>query len=529
MNTTPGTRFARLATAARGFLLLALSLPVLWEGQARTLPFLGALAVVWAVAGWHEARVAQPSLWPTLAEASLVGIVCGVALPESPGVLAALVLTPFVAGLRHGNDGAAEALAAQLVAVVGIALTETGAMTTAVGTAIFTWAMVALGLGLVAGFMRASALPDDSLAAYREARRLLSELVDLSGGLSSGLDPMALGSSILTAVADAVPTRSLSLHVRRGDELTALVRSGADQPLDHEDDDRIACRAAAEERLQLDGQVFALPVRTDDGIIAVVAGTLSPGLVPDAIGLRALLDSQADALLPTAVRLDTALLFARFRDAATADERRRLAREMHDGVAQDIASMGYLVDALAAAPASPEQARQLQLLREGITSVVAEVRRSVLTLRSQVDGSESLGAAIGSVARHLSAVSGVPIEVTVKEGTTRLRPEVEAELMRITQEALNNAVRHAQATRIVVSCRVDPPEAEIVVADDGRGLQSKRVDSHGLEIMNERARLVGARLTIGDRPGGGAQVSVRIPGEAAPALSELPRKKESVA
>lgn len=530
MNTSPGTRFARLATAARGFMFLALSLPVLWEGQTRVLPFLGALAAVWAVAGWHELRVAQPSIWPTLVEAGLVGVTCGVALPDLLGLLAALALTPFVAGLRHGNDGAAEAVAAELVAVVGIALTAADGMTTEVATAIFTWAMVGLGLGLVAGFLRASTRPEpDSLGAYREARRLLAELVDLSGGLSSGLDPTALGSSILSAVKDAVPTRSLTLHVRRGEELTPLVRAENGAHEDHDQDDRLAAVAAETQALQLDGHSFALPLRTDDGLIAVVTGHLSPGLVPDAIGLRTLLESRTAELAPTAVRLDTALLFARFRDAATADERRRLAREMHDGVAQDIASMGYLVDALAADPASPEQAQQLKLLREGITSVVAEVRRSVLTLRSQVDGSESLGAAIGSVARHLSAVSGVPIKVTVDEGTTRLRPEVEAELMRITQEALNNAVRHAQATSIDVTCRVDPPEAEIVVSDDGRGLQSKRVDSHGLEIMNERARLIGAQLTIGDRPGGGAQVSVRIPGETQQVSPALPRKKESVA
>ena len=133
-----------------------------------------------------------------------------------------------------------------------------------------------------------------------------------------------------------------------------------------------------------------------------------------------------------AVRLDTALMFSEFRDTATADERRRLAREMHDGVAQDIASLGYLVDALAARPATPQQADQFQVLRERISHVVAEVRQSVLTLRTSVGESESLGAAISSVARNLSEVSGIPIHVTLDEHTTRLRPAVEAELYRIT-------------------------------------------------------------------------------------------------
>ncbi len=94
--------------------------------------------------------------------------------------------------------------------------------------------------------------------------------------------------------------------------------------------------------------------------------------------------------------------------------------------------------------------------------VVGEVRRSVQTLRTEIGESDSLGTAIGSLARHLSASSGIPIHVTLDEQTTRLRPEVESELLRIAQEAMTNAVRHAGATAINVQCSVAPPVAEIV-------------------------------------------------------------------
>ena len=99
------------------------------------------------------------------------------------------------------------------------------------------------------------------------------------------------------------------------------------------------------------------------------------------------------------------------------------------------------------------------MLRDRISAVVAEIRRSVVTLRTSVGQSESLGTAIGSIARNLSEVSGVPIHVTLDEHTQRLRPEVEAELFRIAQEAMNNAVRHAQASAIDVHCQVHAPEA----------------------------------------------------------------------
>ncbi|WP_278256222.1 histidine kinase [Nocardioides convexus] len=100
---------------------------------------------------------------------------------------------------------------------------------------------------------------------------------------------------------------------------------------------------------------------------------------------------------------------------------------MHDGVAQDIASLGYLVDALAARPADEQQAKTFAMLRERVSVVVSEVRRSVMNLRTSIGEAESLGGAISSVARHLSESSGIPIRVRLDEQPARLRPEVEAE------------------------------------------------------------------------------------------------------
>ena len=528
MTTATWRSFARLAVAARVFALAALAAPMLWARNAEALPYLAALALVWALGAWaHQQRTRLMSSLD-LVEAALVGGVAGLALESSPGLLAALALPPFLSGLRHGTRGAFESLAAELAAVVGVASLVGGGLDNQVGLSIFTWAIVGLGLGLVAGFVHSITRTEpDPLAAYRNARQLLRGLLDLSGGLSSGLDPVSLGDGLLGAVLDGVPAAALALHVPRGEELTPLTRKVTDLGLAADLADSLAPEVMASGRPQVVGSAFAFPLTADGSLVGVVTGLLSTGVSPSQIGLDAKLQGYARSLAPEAVRLDTALLFGALRDAATSDERRRLAREMHDGVAQDIASMGYLVDALAATETRPPQSEQLRLLRDGITAVVAEVRRSVLTLRSGVDANESLGAAIGSLARHLSAMSGVPIKVTVDESTTRLRPEVEAELMRITQEALNNAVRHAEASRIDVVCQVSPPEVVIVVADNGRGLQQKRVDSHGLEIMNERARLIGAVLHIGNRPEGGAQVSVRIGGE--PASSALTQAKESVA
>ena len=217
------------------------------------------------------------------------------------------------------------------------------------------------------------------------------------------------------------------------------------------------------------------------------------------------------------MQLDTALLFATLRDTATASERRRLAREMHDGIAQDIASLGYLVDGLAARATTPDQVAQLRVLRERITTVVADVRQSVKSLRTEVGASASLGAAIAGLARHLSDASGIPIQVTVDERTARLRPEVESELLRIAQEAMTNAVKHARPSVIEVRCVVDAPCARIEVHDDGTGLGPPRADSQGLEVMRERAHLVDALLTVENALPRGTRVVVELPARTPPA------------
>lgn len=518
-------QYVRLSAAARGFVLLALVAPVLWSRDSPALIGLGAIGLIWILAQLAQGRLHAPPLGSGVVEAWLVGAVCGFSIHTSLAVLGALAVPPFTAGLRSGWRGVAFSLSAQVAAIVLVPVLAFGGLTADQSFGAFTWCVTGLGLGLIAGFVNAT-LQDspDPLAPYHYAQALIRELIDLSGGLSSGLDPVALGGVILSAVRDELPTSGLVMYVPRGESLSPLISKATLPDHDLTRCDDLALEAWAVSRPLVDGHVFAFPLVTDAGTTAVVAGLLSERLDPRALGLEQRIRELGPRMGASSVHLDTALLFASFRDAATAEERRRLAREMHDGVAQDIASLGYLVDALAARPASAEQAERIEALRERITAVVAEVRRSVVTLRTSVGASESLGTAIGSIARNLTEVSGVPVHVTLDERTTRLRPEVEAELFRIAQEAMTNAVRHARASRIDVHCQVHAPAATITVGDDGRGLQTARPDSHGLQIMRERALLIGAQLTIEDRPQAGTAVTVRIPGHPGDAypVTEVP-------
>lgn len=512
----PSSQAFAVVAASRLFALLAIGAPSLWYRQEGALFALLALSIIWL---YQVVTITRRDLELTLSpavEAAAVGVVCGVAVQASPAILAALVVPPLYATAMVGLRTMVRAVIYQLVTVVSLGLMWHGRNPadgnwTEWGVSIFTWSMAGVGLSLVASVTFSSEeryrAANDPLAPYRDAQHLIRQLIELSGDLRSGLDVGALGGEMLGVVGDELPTRALALYVPRGDSLTPVASSTELEPADADACEKLATDAWARGEPVTAGNGFAFGA----GDTAIIAG-LRPG--PEKSLREMPFDDLTAALASSAVKFDTALLFSHFRDAATADERQRLAREMHDGVAQDIASLGYLLDALAARPADEQQAKQFAMLRERVTKVVAEVRRSVMNLRTSIGENESLGAAISAVARHLSEASGIPIRVRLDEQPTRLRPEVEAELFRIAQEALNNAVKHARASAIDVRCQVYAPDARITIADDGVGLQGGRSDSHGLKIMRERAKLIGAQLTVRDNASRGLTVSVvlRAPG-----------------
>jgi signal transduction histidine kinase len=234
-----------------------------------------------------------------------------------------------------------------------------------------------------------------------------------------------------------------------------------------------------------------LPLRLGDRLVGLAIAD-SPAPVADDVVARigSRLDEQA-------LRLDTALVWDELRSLATSEERQRLAREIHDGVAQELASLGYLVDDLAATALESQRPRLLSL-RSEISRVVSELRLSIFDLRSEISTSAGLGSAVSDYVRAVGARSGMTVHLTLDEGPTRLRTDVEGELLRIVQEAVTNARKHGRGGNLWVDCRIHPPSARITVQDDGGGLGAARPDSYGLMIMRERAERVGASLEIGE-------------------------------
>jgi signal transduction histidine kinase len=243
-----------------------------------------------------------------------------------------------------------------------------------------------------------------------------------------------------------------------------------------------------------------VPIRIRDSVVGLVAVERRGQAWTTAELDRIQADADADA-----VRLDAALLFDEVRTLATAEERQRLAREIHDGVAQEVASLGYLVDdVMASAPEAVQP--ELRTLRAELTRVVGELRYSIFDLRREIGPGASLTSVLAEHVRHVGEAAGIAVHLELSESPERLRPAAESELLRIAQEAIANARKHSRARNLWLTCVVDAPDVFLRVDDDGRGLMPPREDSFGLAIMRERAQRAGCTLEVGPRIGGGTSV-----------------------
>jgi signal transduction histidine kinase len=135
-------------------------------------------------------------------------------------------------------------------------------------------------------------------------------------------------------------------------------------------------------------------------------------------------------------------------------------------------------------------------VRNELTRILSDLRDSIFDLRSDVERDTGIGTTLSGYARQVGAQAGVKVHMVHEESRERLRPEVEAELLRIGQEAITNVRKHAKARNLWVTVMINPPSAHIRVEDDGQGMRNRRRGRYGLEIMAERSRRVGANLVI---------------------------------
>jgi signal transduction histidine kinase len=523
-------KMARIAVSARVFgLAAALGL----AASGRTVPQVaGSFLLLCAIAAL--ASVPQPTeagrRTAPIIEGALVGLTLSIAGFVDQPLLLYLIIPMLVAGLVGGTAIVATTLFVEVGVMASVAIVRLQAdvfpMTLRL---VLPWLMTATGIGLLGSWIRRlrSTPTDDDRAGYVEAHRLLHELRSVSRRLSSGLDPVVLATTLLEDCLGRVTSGRGAILVRNGSgRLVPLARSADDGQWDAATDPTILrCWTTSEtahtalhgrlayvrpsttdepRRSSLGRTRWALPLRVGTDTVGVLAVDTEQSLGADQLaGLRLLLDQRA---LP----LDTAMLFDEVRTHATVEERHRLAREIHDGVAQEIASLAYLVDDLVVAPDAARVDRVAHLRRE-LTRIVDDLRLSIFDLRSEVTRTSSLGSVLADYLLEVGSRSGTAVVLNLDESPDRLRLEVEEQLLRIAQEAVTNARKHSGAAHLWVTCVVRPPGAYLVVEDDGSGVRDAgRSNSFGVRIMRERAGRIGATLDVAERTGGGTRVSVRL-------------------
>jgi two-component system sensor histidine kinase DegS len=199
------------------------------------------------------------------------------------------------------------------------------------------------------------------------------------------------------------------------------------------------------------------------------------------------------------------------------DERRRLARDLHDGPAQSLSAALFGVDlALATLERAPESARdELLHAREMLRDALQELRAMMSGLRPRLLEEKGLGPALEAMA-GMAPLWGPNVTVTVTGETVRLADDVELALYRIAQEAITNARKHSAAREILVILDIGADSAMLRVMDNGQGFPPRRIrptsgHGEGLPGMRERAELLGGTLQIESAPGKGTQVLATLP------------------
>ena len=357
----------------------------------------------------------------------------------------------------------------------------------------------------------------------RDRNEELIALNALAATLTRSLDPTELLTGAVEAVRIILPAtaaagytiagglpRVVTHHPARlgpaGDEMLEAVTVALGSAT-------LAVRQSSE------GRVVAIPVAAGGPPLGALAA-LVPLSVTVPERLRILLGAVADQV---GLALRTAQFAAEGRELAVLEERTRLAREIHDTLAQQLTAIVLQLEAAEAMQSRNrgEQSRDLVVAaREQARLALQEARRSVWNLRPMPLEAAGLTAAVALEAERFGHRTGIAVTVR-NDGVPRdlsLAPQSEVAVFRILQEALANAGHHSNARLVTVELHARDGELLLTVSDDGSGfdvdldtVRGSASGSFGLVGMRERARLIGAELEVTSERSGGTRIAVRVP------------------
>ena len=416
----------------------------------------------------------------------LGAVVAGVAIatsqdaPLSP-VMLLLLIPAFRAGEVRGRWAAAAAVAMSMVVVLGAAPGRETLTTTYLASNL-QWAILALAMGLLgartAQLMERRSQPrSPATPAALEAARLLRRLSDLAGALEGGFDAPAAAELLLHAVNDKIPGSRMAVLVGVGSEpAVPLALRGIDRlpwPSPTTGDSvmgRVWRTGVAEAgfwtSVNEERAIAAAPLRDSDGArIGIV--------VVDRFAFAPFVDKDLQALVDLAeghsANVDVALIFAALRQHAAFEERERLAREMHDGIAQELVALGYRIDVARrkAATGAPQFAPVLTEVRADLTRVLTDLRLRIADLRLAVRPDQGLGAVVGARLQQFGAATGLTVGLRLSESPYRLPAHLETLIYRLILDVLNDARNARGVSGIEARLDVNAPQAWLHITHDG--------------------------------------------------------------
>jgi signal transduction histidine kinase len=197
-------------------------------------------------------------------------------------------------------------------------------------------------------------------------------------------------------------------------------------------------------------------------------------------------------------------------------EQRKLARELHDGIGQNLAALVRLIERAQSTPA--DAGTRLEQARALAATTLQETRALSRLLRPQILDDLGLNPALHWLARTFAETYAIPVEVEVAEPLPPLGDDLSTLVFRIAQEALANGARHAQATRIVIQLQSQQSSLHLTIRDDGRGCDPAQAFSagsdgraSGLGGMRDRVRLYDGDFRIESEPGAGFGIIINLP------------------
>jgi len=202
-------------------------------------------------------------------------------------------------------------------------------------------------------------------------------------------------------------------------------------------------------------------------------------------------------------------------------ERQELARELHDRVGQNLTALSLNLKLIqtqlrARVPQSDPLDASLEDARKLVEQVTVQVRDVMSDLRPPMLTDYGLLAALRWYATQFTRRTDLTVNVQDEQETPRLAEEMELNLFRIAQEALNNVAKHAQATHVTITLVATERQIRLIVNDNGRGMvvadpaDAEQSQGWGLLIMHERAEAIGGRFTVQSKPGEGTTIMVEV-------------------